>query len=54
MEKKNISSKYFHIVASARKKSLTKDNGAQVFGHNELCDVAISYFNNLFQEEQHY
>ena len=31
--------------------SLTKDNGDLLYSHKEICDVTISYFNNLFQQK---
>lgn len=56
MKKGNTNSNVFTILQNERKKSnlitsLSRDDGNQVYDHKSLCDVVVSYFNNLFQFE---
>lgn len=48
-------SKFFHAQASARKKGnhidyLKTENGDRVDNQDEMCDIAVAYFKDIFKE----
>lgn len=59
MKDEDTNSKFFHASANARKKinsisSLSRGDGTAVHDHKGICDVVISYFNDLFQPQNNY